>query len=65
MRLRQLLRENGLSLVLAAAFCASLLGQVGFGLAAYNSERLERGLAAIEWSAARLAPIESRSGGPL
>jgi len=51
MRLRQLLRENGLSLVLGAAFCASLLGQVGFGLTAYNSERLERGLAAIEWSA--------------
>jgi hypothetical protein len=51
MRVRRLLRENGLSLVLFGFFLLSVLGQVSFGLAAYNSERFERGLGTVGWDA--------------
>jgi hypothetical protein len=40
-------RENGLSLALAALFLASTAAQIGFGVAAYNEERAHAGLAAI------------------
>jgi hypothetical protein len=43
-------RENGLSLVLAALFLATTAAQIGFGLAAYNEERSHDGLAALSFS---------------
>ena len=44
------LRENGLSLVLLLAFLIALGGQIGFGLAAYNAERVEVGRSAVSLS---------------
>jgi hypothetical protein len=44
-------RENGLSLALAAMFLASTVAQVGFGLAAFNENRAEHGLVAVGLSA--------------
>lgn len=43
----QLLRENGLSLVLLGMFSLCVLGQVAFGLPAYNEQRLREGEAAL------------------
>jgi hypothetical protein len=40
-------RENGLSLTLAALFLASIAAQIAFGLAAYNEERREAGFGAV------------------
>ena len=40
-------RDNALSLTLAAMFLASAAAQIGFGLAAYNGERMHAGLAAM------------------
>jgi hypothetical protein len=40
-------RENGLSLALAAMFLASTIAQIGFGLAAHNEERAEWRLPAL------------------
>lgn len=43
----QLLRENGLSLVLLGMFSLCVLGQVAFGLPSYNEERLREGEAVL------------------
>jgi len=45
--MRSYLRENGLSLTLAAIFLACLLGQVHFGHAAYNDDLAREGAAPI------------------
>jgi len=45
--LARVLRENALSLVLFVFFLASVAGQIGFGLGAYNEERLQQGASAI------------------
>lgn len=41
------LRENGLPLVLLVLFLLTAAGQIGFGLGAYNTERLEDGRGAV------------------
>jgi len=46
-RFRQILRDNGLALVLGLLFLASALGQIACGLAAYNEARAEWGKAAV------------------
>jgi hypothetical protein len=45
--LARALRESALSLVLFFFFIASVVGQIGFGLDAYNEERLARGASSI------------------
>ena len=40
-------RENGLSIALTALFLLSIAAQIGFGLGAYNDERLGDGLPAV------------------
>jgi hypothetical protein len=46
-RFATFVRENGLSLVLAAMFLASVAGQIIFGLAAYNEERAHAGFTSV------------------
>jgi hypothetical protein len=41
------LRENGLSLVLLGLFLLAMVGQIAFGLGAYNEERVEQGRATV------------------
>lgn len=41
------LRENGLSLVLLGLFLVAAVGQIAFGMGAYNEERVEEGRAAV------------------
>lgn len=48
--LRSLVRENALSLVLMVLFGLSVLGQMWFGLSAYNEEQLQRGESAVSLS---------------
>jgi hypothetical protein len=45
--IRKALKENGLSLVLAALFVASWVGQAAFGFADYNATRAEHGFSPI------------------
>jgi len=45
--LRRIARENALSLALLGLFSLCVLGQILFGLPAYNAERLERGARAL------------------
>ena len=42
-----ILRENGLSVVLLGLFLVTAVGQVAFGLGAYNEERVEEGRATV------------------
>lgn len=48
-RKRGFLLDNGLSLVLAALFVASLVGQYAAGLSVLNEEHLARGEALVSW----------------
>jgi uncharacterized protein DUF6766 len=44
-------RENGLSLTLLGLFLTASVGQIWFGLGAYNAERVEEGHTAVAWLA--------------
>lgn len=46
--MRKILRENGLSIVLALAFLLFLVGQALAGMYAYNEEQLEHGQPTVE-----------------
>jgi hypothetical protein len=46
-RFATFVRENGLSLVLAAMFLAATAGQIAFGLAAHNDDRAKEGLTVL------------------
>src|SRR5436190_20093350 len=46
-RMRRLLRNNGLSLVIAALFALLMFGQAETGLHRYNQERAEHGQPAV------------------
>jgi hypothetical protein len=47
--MRRFLRENSLSLVMAALFLAALVGQAYAGWADYNNQQLASGLAPVPW----------------
>ncbi|HXC59182.1 MAG TPA: DUF6766 family protein [Steroidobacteraceae bacterium] len=49
-RAHRLLRDNGLSLVLAALFALTMVGQAESGLRRYNEERAEHGQPALSMS---------------